>query len=433
MPRVAVEVRGISKRFVIGALDRNRTLRDKLAEALSAPFRGTDRAREEKTTLWALRDVSFDVDEGQVFGIIGRNGAGKSTLLKVLSRITKPTEGAARIRGRVVSLLEIGTGFHPELTGRENIFLNGAILGMSRAEINRRFDEIVAFSEVERFIDTPVKRYSSGMYLRLAFAVAAHLEPDILIVDEVLAVGDSAFQRKCIGRMGAASREGRTVLLVSHNLTAVQSLCTKALLLEKGRVGALGETQDVIMKYMRDATNSAGQRVFGDGETARGRKGARLVSCQLVSDDGEVTATVTSGRDCRFRVGFIADSAAEGSFVAVHVSRFDSLPVLSLFSFEAGMFFASDSQEQVAEVTVPNLPLFPGLYILKLGLCDSSDVLYDYCENAMTFEVLPEIGRHRVYSDPRAGVVHVGTRWRSRTSREVDGEAAWQDAPRFAR
>jgi len=251
-PIIAVE--GLGKRYIINHDVRHDTLRDRLANGLSDFARrltgpkGPDPKHEE---FWALRDVNFEIKPGEVMGIIGRNGAGKSTLLKVLSRITEPTRGKITLNGRVASLLEVGTGFHPELTGRENIFLNGAILGMTRAEIVQKFDEIVAFAEVERFLDTPVKRYSSGMYVRLAFAVAAHLEPEILIVDEVLAVGDHEFQQKCLGRMGDISRSGRTVLFVSHNLEALRSICQTGLLLEAGRVTASGPAADVIAKYHR--------------------------------------------------------------------------------------------------------------------------------------------------------------------------------------
>ncbi|MCZ7545714.1 MAG: polysaccharide ABC transporter ATP-binding protein [Anaerolineae bacterium] len=271
MSDVAVRVEGLGKQYRIGGKrERYRTLRDTLADAFTAPFRRAGRllrgqaygAAGLEETIWALKDVSFEVKHGEVVGIIGRNGAGKSTLLKVLSRITEPTEGYADVYGRVGSLLEVGTGFHPELTGRENIYLNGAILGMTRAEIDRKFDEIVDFAEIERFMDTPVKHYSSGMGLRLGFAVAAHLEPEILVVDEVLAVGDAAFQKKCLGKMGEVAGEGRTVLLVSHNMAAIQALCHQSIWIEGGRVNQNGGTQKVIESYLDSAyawtTNTSG-------------------------------------------------------------------------------------------------------------------------------------------------------------------------------
>ncbi|MGA7245319.1 MAG: ABC transporter ATP-binding protein, partial [Terracidiphilus sp.] len=243
----------LGKRYRIGERAPYLTLRDAIALAISSPFRRPSLPSPLGTVnnyIWALRDASFEVRRGEVIGIIGRNGAGKSTLLKILSRVTKPTHGHARISGRLGSLLEVGTGFHPELTGRENIYMNGAILGMSKREIALRFDEIVAFSEIEKFIDTPVKYFSSGMYVRLAFSVAAHLEPDILIVDEVLAVGDVAFQKKCLGRMGSAAKQGRTVLFVSHNMSSVALLCKSAIVLEQGRIRSITESQQAIAEYL---------------------------------------------------------------------------------------------------------------------------------------------------------------------------------------
>ncbi|MDB6128029.1 MAG: transporter ATP-binding protein [Verrucomicrobia bacterium] len=254
-----IVVENLGKRYQLTHQARHDTLRDTLTHRVKGWLGRGRKSSETKEDFWAVRDVSFSVARGEVVGIIGRNGAGKSTLLKILSRITEPTTGRITLRGRVASLLEVGTGFHPELSGRENIFMNGAILGMSRAEIRRKFDEIVAFAEVERFLDTPVKHYSSGMYVRLAFAVAAHLEPEILIVDEVLAVGDAAFQKKCLGRMNGISRSGRTVLFVSHQLDALRSICQTGLLLESGRVAASGEIQGVIARYHRPQSEFAAQ------------------------------------------------------------------------------------------------------------------------------------------------------------------------------
>src|SRR6202451_3534014 len=269
MSHIAIRVEGLSKRYQIGTREAYGSLRDTLRHAggdtarrLRAAFRkGEHGLSYGASTIWALRDVSFDVQQGEVLGLIGRNGAGKSTILKILSRITAPTEGRAAVRGRIRSLLEVGTGFHPELTGRENIYLNGAILGMRKAEIARKFDEIVAFAEIEKFLDPPVKHYSSGMYMRLAFAVAAHLEPEILVVDEVLAVGDAQFQKKCLGKMRDVSQQGgRTVLFVSHNMAAISQLTTTAILLNKGRVGFHGPTEKAVEMYMNlsgsDATVS---------------------------------------------------------------------------------------------------------------------------------------------------------------------------------
>src|SRR5262245_37164015 len=260
----AIQVSSLSKHYRLGDGSKYgyRTLRESMMDKMQAPLRWLtgNKAPSDSSLpkdIWALKDVNFDVKQGEVLGVIGRNGAGKSTLLKVLSRITKPTSGEVQIRGRVGSLLEVGTGFHPELTGRENVFLNGAILGMSRREVTRKFDEIVDFAEIGPFLDTPVKRYSSGMYTRLAFAVASHLEPEVLVVDEVLAVGDVAFQKKCLGKMGQVSRQGRTVLFVSHNMTAIKSLCTRAVVIENGRVALDGGVDEAVNHYLTAGTDMA--------------------------------------------------------------------------------------------------------------------------------------------------------------------------------
>jgi lipopolysaccharide transport system ATP-binding protein len=274
-----VLVEGLSKQYRIGAREAGYdTLRESIVTAVRAPFERLRRRNGKRNaeTIWALKDVSFEVAPGEVVGIIGRNGAGKSTLLKVLSRITEPTTGSAKLYGRVSSLLEVGTGFHPELTGRENIYLNGAILGMRKTEIDRKFDEIVAFAELEKFLDTPVKRYSSGMYMRLAFAVASHLEPEILLVDEVLAVGDAAFQKKCLGKMGEVARQGRTVLFISHNMAAVKSLCGRAIWLDGGQIVALGETGQVVLEYLQKGALSNLEQVWPDAATAPGNEKVKI-------------------------------------------------------------------------------------------------------------------------------------------------------------
>jgi lipopolysaccharide transport system ATP-binding protein len=314
---VAIQCDGLSKRYAIGSRERYRALRDVIAETAANPLR---RFRKNKAdSIWALEDVSFDVPHGTAVGIIGRNGAGKSTLLKILSRITKPTNGHVRIRGRVGSLLEVGTGFHPELTGRENIFLNGAIIGMRKAEIVRKFDEIVAFAEVEKFLDTPVKRYSSGMYVRLAFAVAAHLETEILVLDEVLAVGDVAFQRKCLGKMNDLSHSGRTVLFVSHNMQAVRSLCTQAIWLEQGEIRASGTSAKVIEQYLDVASRS---KQAGDLD-------ARLqtmphdpvfrMNYVSLEQDGVSASTVLSGKPLDLVLGYSIARDTPGFHICVYV------------------------------------------------------------------------------------------------------------------
>lgn len=286
MSDIAVRAQEVSKLYRLGEGRRHDRLKDLLAEAISAPFRSLGSSKPRKPPafpesgnekLWALQDVSFEVRHGEVVGIIGANGAGKSTLLKILSRVTEPTSGCIEMRGRLGSLLEVGTGFNPDLTGRENIYLNGAILGMKRAEIRRRFDEIVEFAELERFIDTPVKRYSSGMYMRLAFAVAAHLEPDILVVDEVLAVGDASFQKKCLGKMGNVAQTGRTVLFVSHNLLAVEDLCDRAIWLEGGRTVEQGEPKKVVSAYLQTTMSTNTQKVWHGAEEGSENEDVRML------------------------------------------------------------------------------------------------------------------------------------------------------------
>jgi lipopolysaccharide transport system ATP-binding protein len=303
-----IEARDVAKRYRLGGpQQRTNSLREAVAEAWRAPVRRWREGRplhdDGPNTFWALQGIDFDVQQGEVLGLIGRNGAGKSTLLKVLSRITEPTRGRIVLHGRVASLLEVGTGFHSELTGRENIYLNGTILGMRKREIDRKLDEIVAFAEIEKFVDTPVKRYSSGMYVRLAFAVAAHLEPEILIVDEVLAVGDAEFQRKCIGKMGDVARGGRTVLFVSHNMAAVQGLCTRALVLEQGRVAFDGDVTEAIRRYLEKGKAAAASRgaLVRTGPLRPTR--VEITDAELLVN-GAPASQVTAGDSCTIRVHY---------------------------------------------------------------------------------------------------------------------------------
>lgn len=311
MSDVAIRCEGLSKRYQIGSRESNQSLRDSLTDMMYAPVRRllslaglSEGEPNGHKTIWALKDVSFEVKRGEAFGIIGRNGAGKSTLLKILSRITKPTEGCAEIHGRVGSLLEVGTGFHPELTGRENIYLNGAILGMKKAEMNRKFDEIVDFAEVDQFIDTPVKRYSSGMYMRLAFAVAAHLEPEILLVDEVLAVGDVAFQKKCLGKMGDVTREGRTVFFVSHNLQAVQSLCDQSLFLLNGGVASVGSMEDVVEHYL-NYLQARATKSLEENPDREGDGPVRLKSAYTCDEQGVARKDFVAGEPLTFNFEYV--------------------------------------------------------------------------------------------------------------------------------
>ncbi len=332
MSDVVIRVEDLGKRYRIGATQASyKTLRDSLAGAVGASLRRLRGAqgRREAETIWALKDVSFEVKQGEALGVIGRNGAGKSTLLKVLSRITEPTEGMIELHGRVGSLLEVGTGFHPELSGRENIYLNGAILGMRRREIDRKFDEIVAFSEIEKFLDTPVKHYSSGMYIRLAFAVAAHLEAEVLLVDEVLAVGDAVFQKKCLGKMGDVTKEGRTVLFVSHNLGAVANLCPRTVLLSEGRRCADGPSGEVIAQYIDAGRATEGERVWSDERTAPGNSKLRLRAVRIVCD-GKVTSDVDIQKDTEVLIDF--RNLKQDAQVSVSIHLIDRMGVRVLAS-----------------------------------------------------------------------------------------------------
>jgi lipopolysaccharide transport system ATP-binding protein len=330
-----IKVENLSKSYDLSRIiNTSETLRDSLVEFIRSPFAKLRTRSSPVDTLWALKNVSLNVMPGEVVGIIGRNGAGKSTLLKILSRVTEPTAGRVELYGRVGSLLEVGTGFHPELTGRENIFLNSVILGMSHKDIKNKFDEIVAFAEIERFIDTPVKRYSSGMYVRLAFAVAAHLNPEILIVDEVLAVGDLAFQNKCLGKMEDASLTGRTVLFVSHNLPAVTRLCSRAILLDSGSLVRDGATADVVSSYLEGTVSSGPSREWQDLKLAPGGEELRLVSVNVTKEDGTRISSVSVGSplllklkyfvgvpELKFRCAVIFNTQGTCAFVSVEPSE----------------------------------------------------------------------------------------------------------------
>jgi ABC-type polysaccharide/polyol phosphate transport system ATPase subunit len=400
MSDLAIRVEGLSKQFRIGAPERYRTLRDTLTDTLTAPFRFMRNGVSMNApveTIWALRDISFDVKAGEVVGIIGRNGSGKSTLLKILSRITEPTEGHAEIHGRVGSLLEVGTGFHPELTGRENVFLNGAILGMNRAEIQRKFDEIVAFSEVDKFIDTPVKHYSSGMYLRLAFAVAAHMEPKILIIDEVLAVGDAAFQKKCLGKMSDVAGEGRTVLFVSHNMGAIQGLCHKCVWLRAGEVASVGESGTVIRQYLGSDASAFGSF---DERGRSSRPNLAVVRNAWLEKDHVQVGNLMYGDEVDLVVEIdILQKARFG--VELLLRQADGIPVAFAPS---GLMQDFDFEAQPGRCTVraalPPACLAVGGYSIDVALAESGVRLLDNVESGVKFHIdSAAFGRrHWVYS-----------------------------------
>jgi lipopolysaccharide transport system ATP-binding protein len=396
MSEIALRVENLSKLYTIGRAHARAaaydTLRDQIANRVRSLFSGERRRSSRTTQFWALDDVSFEVQQGDVVGVIGRNGAGKSTLLKILSRITAPTKGRAQIYGRVGSLLEVGTGFHPELTGRENVYLNGAILGMTTAEINRKFDDIVAFSEIEQFVDTPVKRYSSGMYVRLAFAVAAHLEPEVLIVDEVLAVGDTAFQSKCLGKISEVAGHGRTVLFVSHNMAAVQHLCKKALLLQQGKLVLAGDTVDVVDRYLQGAArdSQAGHSVDLTASPSRPPAYKEMLTRIEVYTDRDTPAAggVKMGAPLICRVSFRTDHAAPVMDLTLIFNDHLGRCVLELSSlYQHDRPVAHHAGEHTFCCEIPSLTVLPGDYHVSVFL-DINRVNVDRVEDALRLHVL---------------------------------------------
>ncbi|MFN2601784.1 MAG: ABC transporter ATP-binding protein [Gemmatimonadaceae bacterium] len=383
MKQTAIRAEGISKSYQIARALKRQPYRTLQEEVIALPRTLWKRARgraEQLETFWALNDVTFDVSEGEVVGIVGRNGAGKSTLLKILSRITEPTYGRAEIYGRVGALLEVGTGFHPELTGRENIFLSGAILGMRRMEIARRFDQIVSFAEVEQFIDTPTKRYSSGMYTRLAFAVAAHLEPEILLVDEVLAVGDSAFQKKCLGKMEDVAGQGRTVFFVSHNTQAVRQLCTRCILLEHGRVVADGATDATLAVYnqrLREMRVDA-ETGINNPENRRGSGAIRFTGVSVEDLEGEERYGFKMGETVRFRLSYTLNEPMRGVTIWIALRSGISREIVT----SARHVVTTDSLPAGATGSViidfPNIYIRPGEYPLYLHISEAVPTKTNY-------------------------------------------------------
>jgi lipopolysaccharide transport system ATP-binding protein len=410
MGPVVIQADGLGKRYRIGERQPYVALRDLIGHALRAPARLFSRngngSGRGKNYIWALKDVSFDIHEGEVVGLIGRNGAGKSTLLKILARITRPTEGSAEIQGRVGSLLEVGTGFHPELTGRENVFLSGAILGMKKAEIDRKFDEIVAFSEVERFLDTPLKHYSSGMQMRLAFAVAAHLEPEILLVDEVLAVGDLSFQKKCLGKMEDVSRTGRTIVFVSHQMNQIRRLCVRAIWVDGGKLRESGETGSIVSAY-EDAMRSP-----GNGDAARSAETdftARFRSWEILGAQAGAEHSLSSSGPVNLRFEL---EIARPVQMAVHG--------IALFNNQGQLLWGTDVHNLSLPpgrygftYAIPGLPLLPGAYHWRVSLYND-DGLLDSWDCMPEMLVLTKPVTHSV--DGWAGLLNIPCKFQVETN-----------------
>lgn len=417
MGQPAIRVESLSKKYRVGAGGgmSQRTLRESLTDLAGAPLRRLRRMPEEQVetgNFWALKDVNFEIPHGMVTGVIGVNGAGKSTLLKILSHITQPTIGRVAIRGRVASLLEVGTGFHPELSGRENVLLNGAILGMKRSETLRKFDQIVEFADIGRFVDTPVKRYSSGMYMRLAFAVAAHLDPEVLLVDEVLAVGDIAFQRRCLGRIREVSQEGRTVLLVSHNLVSIEALCRQCLLLDAGRLVQSGAVEEVTREYRRriQGNQEAGAVLLNRASRQdHSRKGFRTL--HLADDSGETTRCFPLGGPFRAIIGIDLPSGGDLPEIVLRIDDANDQRMLTIKNPGSAAAFSPRYGLQQIECHLPEFPLAPGEYWVGLALY-INDQLIDEVDRALRFTVVngDAFGSARGAS---AGVCIARSEWRN--------------------
>jgi lipopolysaccharide transport system ATP-binding protein len=385
MSNPAIRVEHLGKRYQIGAVQaRYKTIRESLVSLVKMPRNKL--LNQDSNHIWALKDVSFEVQPGEVVGIIGRNGAGKSTLLKVLAHITGPTEGRVEIHGRIGSLLEVGTGFHPELTGRENIYLNGAVLGMKRAEINRKFDEIINFAEIEKFLDTSVKYYSSGMYMRLAFAVAAHLEPEILLVDEVLAVGDAAFQKKCLGKMDEVAHQGKTVLLVSHNMVAVSGLCKNCLLIDMGCLKEFGNVNEIIKTYTLSFTQEIkgsfeGVRVKGDGRV-------QLVSYEVLNQHGSNNQLLLTNEDILIRIKLHVSETIQHPACGISIYNEQGVLLTSINTVELGKSMDPFPMGEISLlIRLENVSYLPGNYTANIWVMSPQGHIYVNAENAILFEL----------------------------------------------
>lgn len=416
MSDLAIRVEHLGKRYRLGTLASYRTLRDNLVDLFTP---GQKEDGQPSGSFWALKDISFEVRQGQVLGVIGRNGAGKSTLLKILSRVTDPTEGVGEIRGRVGSLLEVGTGFHPELTGRENIFLNGAILGMKRGEIERKFDEIVAFSEVEKFIDTPVKRYSSGMYLRLAFAVAAHLEPEILVVDEVLAVGDAEFQRKCLGKMGDVAQQGRTVLFVSHNMSAILRLTNDCIVLDKGHLALRAPTAQAVDYYLSRGFSQEGQRSWTPEEIPAHAAPFQPLSIRVLNLQNRVSDTLRSVEPITCEIEYRLDAPISGLRVGIYMMSTRGEYIFTSFDTDDPEKFEDfgvrPAGHYVSRCVIPADTLNEGRYVLGVNASAYRIRRYFQDEQALTFSVDAAGAPGTQWPEPRLGPVRPRLDWKIET------------------
>jgi len=430
---LAIKTENLSKKYVISSkkrFDPKGTLVEKLTNTIKSTARNIgslktfqDQVSETKEEFYALQDISFKVREGEVLGLIGRNGAGKSTLLKLLCRITEPTRGRIRMRGRVASLLEVGTGFHPELSGRENVYLNGAILGMTRKEISRKFDDIIDFAGVEQFIDTPVKRYSSGMFVRLAFSVAAHLEPEILLVDEVLAVGDVAFQRKCMGKMNeVAEKSGRTIIFVSHNMTSIQKLCNRALFLEKGRLFYDGHVKEAVDRYLRSNSQEAGK-----GTNLRLRPRSKfwklteltLDTCLVINSKGESNAAVNFGESFSLHLEFIAEQNVDQFTVQVSIDNQTHVRIATLNSSDVQQSFSCKKGNRIfVQLQLGQLMLAPGLYDISIQ-ANHINAPIDRLDQAITMEILQIPEADLPVPHHRPGVLMPLVEWSNEQSKIV--------------
>jgi len=427
MSKTIIRVENVSKAYRLGQIGSG-TLSDDVkvwwAKARGKPnpllkIGQEDHGNREGEYLWALNDVSFTVDEGTVLGIIGRNGAGKSTVLKILSRVTAPTSGYIKVKGRIASLLEVGTGFHPELTGRENIYLNGAILGMKRAEIDRKFDEILDFSEVEQFIDTPVKRYSSGMYVRLAFAVAAHLEPEILVVDEVLAVGDAEFQRKSLGKMGDVAQQGRTVLFVSHNMSSILRLTQETIVLDQGRLAMRAASPEAVDYYLSAGDAKAGERIWQKEEIPLDATPFRPVALRLLDRNGQTVETIRSVEPFSVEMEYYLDAPLTGLRIGIYLNSTRGEQVLTSFDTDDDArfekFISRPAGHYFSRCEFPKDLLNGGRYVLGVNASSYRIRRYFMDEKALAFNVDTSGAPGKQWLEPRPGALRPRLEWKIET------------------